>query len=87
MKKQPGIISCVTDDGLSGSEMWLMCENSRVDLLLAADRGWLQYHTMSLPIRPSATCTVGDTVWVGDCSGSIHAYSYVLLNVGSSILN
>ncbi|XP_050296551.1 leucine-rich repeat serine/threonine-protein kinase 1 isoform X5 [Anthonomus grandis grandis] len=65
----------ITDDGLSGSEMWLMCENSRIDLLLAADRGWLQYHTMTLPIRPSATCTVGDTVWIGDCSGSIHAYS------------
>ncbi|XP_066246944.1 leucine-rich repeat serine/threonine-protein kinase 1 isoform X1 [Euwallacea similis] len=68
-------LSYITEDGLSGSEMWLMCENSRVDLLLAADRGWLQYHTMSMPITPSATCTVGDTVWVGDCSGSIHAYS------------
>ncbi|XP_030762504.1 leucine-rich repeat serine/threonine-protein kinase 1 isoform X2 [Sitophilus oryzae] len=68
-------LTYITDDGLSGSEMWLMCENSRVDLLLAADRGWLQYHTMSLPIRPSATCTVGDTVWIGDCCGTIHAYS------------
>ncbi|XP_019766471.2 leucine-rich repeat serine/threonine-protein kinase 1 isoform X4 [Dendroctonus ponderosae] len=68
-------LTYITDDGLSGSEMWLMCENSRIDLLLAADRGWLQYHTMALPIKPSATCTVGDTVWIGDCSGSIHAYS------------
>ncbi|XP_076250430.1 leucine-rich repeat kinase isoform X2 [Rhynchophorus ferrugineus] len=68
-------LTYITDDGLSGSEMWLMCENSRVDLLLAADRGWLQYHTMTLPIRPSATCTVGETVWIGDCSGTIHAYS------------
>ncbi|KAJ8942684.1 hypothetical protein NQ314_010008 [Rhamnusium bicolor] len=63
------------DDGLSGSEMWLMCANSRIDLLLAADRGWLQYHTMTLPIRATATCTVGDSVWIGDYVGKIHAYS------------
>lgn len=65
------------DDGLSGSELWLMCANSRVDLLLAADRGWLQYHTMALAIRPTATCTVAATVWIGDYSGKIHGYSYV----------
>lgn len=64
-----------SDDGLSGSEMWLMCANSRIDLLLAAERGWLQYHTMTLPIRPTATCTVGDAIWIGDYAGNIHAYS------------
>ncbi|CAG9859264.1 unnamed protein product [Phyllotreta striolata] len=65
----------ITDDGLSGSEMWLMCANSRIDLLLAAERGWLQYHTMTLPIRATAACTVGDSVWIGDYSGKLHAYS------------
>lgn len=65
----------LSDDGLSGSEMWLMCANSRIDLLLAAERGWLQYHTMALPIRPTATCTVGDSIWIGDYAGNIHAYS------------
>ncbi|KAJ8980099.1 hypothetical protein NQ317_008560 [Molorchus minor] len=56
-------------------QMWLMCANSRIDLLLAADRGWLQYHTMTLPIRATAACTVGDSVWIGDYVGKIHAYS------------
>ncbi|CAH2012003.1 unnamed protein product [Acanthoscelides obtectus] len=65
----------ITDDGLSGSEMWLMCANSRIDLLLAAERGWLQYHTMTLSIRATAACTVGDSVWIGDYVGKIHAYS------------
>lgn len=65
----------ITEDGLSGSEMWLMCANSRIDLLLAADRGWLQYHTMPLPIRPTAACTVGNAVWIGDYAGNLHAYS------------
>ncbi|KAG5883328.1 hypothetical protein JTB14_032528 [Gonioctena quinquepunctata] len=65
----------ITDDGLSGSEMWLICANSRIDLLLAAERGWLQYHTMTMPIRATAACTVGDTVWIGDFSGRIHAFS------------
>ncbi|XP_060525729.1 leucine-rich repeat serine/threonine-protein kinase 1 isoform X2 [Cylas formicarius] len=65
----------ITDDGLSGSEMWLMCENSRVDLLLAAEQNWQQYHTMTLPVRPSVTCTVSNSVWIGDCAGKIHAYS------------
>ncbi|XP_065157528.1 leucine-rich repeat serine/threonine-protein kinase 1 isoform X3 [Atheta coriaria] len=65
----------ITEDGLSGSEMWLMCANSRVDLLLAADRGWLQYHTMSLPIKPTACCTVGPTIWIGDYVGQLHGYS------------
>ncbi|CAH1175605.1 unnamed protein product [Phaedon cochleariae] len=65
----------ITDDGLSGSEMWLMCANSRIDLLLAAERGWLQYHTMTLPVRPTAACTVAESVWIGDYSGRIHAYS------------
>lgn len=55
--------------------MWLMCSNSRIDLLLAADRGWLQYHTMALPIRATAACTVGNSVWIGDYSGNLHAYS------------
>ncbi|XP_017772148.1 PREDICTED: leucine-rich repeat serine/threonine-protein kinase 1 isoform X5 [Nicrophorus vespilloides] len=68
-------ISHISDDGLSGSEMWLMCANSRIDLLLAADRGWLQYHTMALPIKPTASCTVGPTIWIGDYIGRIHAYS------------
>jgi hypothetical protein len=65
----------ITDDGLSGSEMWLMCSNSRIDLLLAADRGWLQYHTMALPIRATAACTVANSVWIGDYAGNLHAYS------------
>ncbi|CAH0558750.1 unnamed protein product [Brassicogethes aeneus] len=65
----------ITEDGLSGSEMWLMCANSRIDLLLAADRGWLQYHTMPLPIRPTAACTVVNSIWIGDYSGNLHAYS------------
>ncbi|XP_050515571.1 leucine-rich repeat serine/threonine-protein kinase 1 isoform X2 [Diabrotica virgifera virgifera] len=65
----------ITEEGLSGSEMWLMCANSRVDLLLAAERGWLQYHTMTLPIRATAACTVGDSIWIGDYSGKLHAYS------------
>lgn len=60
---------------LSGSELWLMCENSRVDLLLASDRGWLQYHTMALPIRPTATCVVNESVWIGDFCGIVHGYS------------
>ncbi|XP_071051470.1 leucine-rich repeat serine/threonine-protein kinase 1 isoform X2 [Onthophagus taurus] len=68
-------ITHITDDGLSGSELWLMCANSRVDLLLAADRGWLQYHTMTLPIRPTATCTVGNSIWIGDFAARVHAYS------------
>ncbi|XP_056637900.1 leucine-rich repeat serine/threonine-protein kinase 1 isoform X1 [Diorhabda sublineata] len=65
----------ITEDGLIGSEMWLMCANSRIDLLLAAERGWLQYHTMTLPIKATAACTVNDSVWIGDFSGKIHAYS------------
>ncbi|XP_015840648.1 leucine-rich repeat serine/threonine-protein kinase 1 isoform X3 [Tribolium castaneum] len=68
-------VTHITDDGLSGSEMWLMCSNSRIDLLLAADRGWLQYHTMALPIRATAACTVANAVWIGDYSGNLHAYS------------
>ncbi|KAI4458153.1 ankyrin repeat and protein kinase domain-containing protein [Holotrichia oblita] len=68
-------ISHITEDGLSGSELWLMCANSRVDLLLAADRGWLQYHTMTLAIRPTAAYTVGGTIWIGDFAGRVHAYS------------
>lgn len=53
----------------------MMCENSRVDLLLAVDRGWLQYHTMAVPIRPTAACTVNNSVWIGDYVGIIHSYS------------
>lgn len=68
-------VSHITEDGLSGSEMWLMCANSRVDLLLASNRGWLQYHSMVLPIRPTAVCAVNNTLWIGDCTGQIHAYS------------
>lgn len=64
-----------SDDSLSGSELWLMCENSRVDLLLASDRGWLQYHTMALPIRPTAAAVVNDSVWIGDYCGIVHCYS------------
>lgn len=52
-----------------------MCANSRVDLLLAVDRGWLQYHTMTLAIRPTAAYTVGGTIWIGDFAGRVHAYS------------
>lgn len=52
-----------------------MCENSRVDLLLASDRGWLQYHTMALPIRPTAASVVNDSVWIGDYCGIVHGYS------------
>nr|CAH7742533.1 unnamed protein product [Callosobruchus chinensis] len=65
----------ITDDGLSGSELWLMCSNSRIDLLLAAERGWLQHHTMTLSMRATAACTVADSVWIGDYAGKIHAYS------------
>ncbi|KAF5301002.1 hypothetical protein FQR65_LT08985 [Abscondita terminalis] len=68
-------ISHITDDGLFGSEMWLMCANSRVDLLLASHRGWLQHHGMALPLRPTAVCAVGNNMWLGDCVGQIHAYS------------
>lgn len=80
LKVSDNLIVCVCvikEDGLSGSEMWLMCANSRVDLLLAADRGWLQYHTMSLPIKPTACCTVGPTIWIGDYVGQLHGYSCV----------
>lgn len=65
----------IAEDGLSGSELWLMCANSRVDILLATDRGWLQYHSMTLPIRPTATCTVENTVWIGDYAGRIYSYA------------
>ncbi|XP_031347203.1 leucine-rich repeat serine/threonine-protein kinase 1-like isoform X2 [Photinus pyralis] len=68
-------VSHITEDGLFGSEMWLMCANSRVDLLLASNRGWLQHHSMVLPIRPTSVCTVGNYMWIGDCVGQIHAYS------------
>ncbi|XP_045460940.1 leucine-rich repeat serine/threonine-protein kinase 1 [Harmonia axyridis] len=64
----------ITDDGLPGSEMWLMCANSRIDLLLSANRCWMQYHTMMLPIRATATCTVAHMIWIGDYSGKIHGY-------------
>ncbi|KAF5269398.1 hypothetical protein FQA39_LY18908 [Lamprigera yunnana] len=68
-------ISHITDDGLCGSEMWLMCANSRIDLLLASHRGWLQHYGMVLPLRPTAVCAVGSCMWIGDCVGQIHAYS------------
>lgn len=67
----------LVDDGLNGSELWLLCANSRVDLLLASDRGWLQYHSFATPQRPTAACTVGHTVWLGDCTGQVHAYALV----------
>lgn len=63
-----------------------MCANSRMDLLLAADRGWLQYHTMTLPIRATAACTVGDSVWIGDYVGKIHAYSLVSTSIKIKLL-
>ncbi|KAK9885098.1 hypothetical protein WA026_009320 [Henosepilachna vigintioctopunctata] len=64
----------ITEDGLPGSEMWLMCANSRIDLLLSANQSWMQYHTMMLPIRATATCTVGHMIWIGDYAGKIHGY-------------
>ncbi|KAL3278816.1 hypothetical protein HHI36_016337 [Cryptolaemus montrouzieri] len=67
-------LTYITEDGLPGSEMWLICANSRIDLLLSANQGWIQYHTMMLPIRATATCTVGHMVWIGDYSGRIHGY-------------
>ncbi|XP_018323262.1 leucine-rich repeat serine/threonine-protein kinase 1 isoform X2 [Agrilus planipennis] len=69
------VITNITEDGLCGSEIWLMCANSRVDLLLGTNRGWLQYHSVNFSIRPTAACTVGNTIWIGDCSGHVHAYS------------
>ncbi|XP_067008597.2 leucine-rich repeat serine/threonine-protein kinase 1 [Anabrus simplex] len=62
------------DDCSSSAELWLPCANSRADLLLATNRGWLQYCSLSLPQRPTAACTVDGNVWLGDCVGQIHAY-------------
>ncbi|XP_044740580.1 leucine-rich repeat serine/threonine-protein kinase 1 isoform X2 [Chrysoperla carnea] len=67
-------ITHITDDGLNGSEMWLLCANGRADLLLSTSQGWLQHNCLPLPNRPSSACTVGPTIWIGDCLGNVHAY-------------
>ncbi|KAJ8934094.1 hypothetical protein NQ318_004975 [Aromia moschata] len=68
-------VTQITDDGLSGSEMWLMCANSRIDLLLAADRGWLQYTPWRCLYELPQRAQLGDSVWIGDYAGKLHAYS------------
>lgn len=65
----------VADDGLCGSELWMISNNSKVDLLLATDRGWMQHYVFNVPIEPTCACTVMNTIWLGDKSGNIHAYS------------
>ncbi|XP_063218267.1 leucine-rich repeat serine/threonine-protein kinase 1 isoform X2 [Bacillus rossius redtenbacheri] len=63
-----------SDDGAHSSELWLACSNARCDMLLASDRGWLQYSSLALPERPTVACIVDGNVWLGDNLGQIHAY-------------
>jgi len=69
-----GFFVTFPDDGMSGAELWLACSSARTDLLLATHRGWLQYCSLSMPEKPTAACLVGNSVWLGDCIGQIHAY-------------
>ncbi|KAF6207492.1 hypothetical protein GE061_015938, partial [Apolygus lucorum] len=65
--------------------VWLGCTNGMVYQLLTSDQNWFQYSglaSQAVPgahhgsvARPTAICIVRDTVWIGDESSHIHAYS------------
>lgn len=57
-------------------ELWLACSNSRIDLLLGGGgRGFSHYHGFATPQRPTAACTVGARIWLGDRAGTVIAHS------------
>nr|CAD7199937.1 unnamed protein product [Timema douglasi] len=75
------------EEGVHSAELWLPCSNSRCDLLLASDRGWLQYSTHSMPQRPTVACTVEGNVWIGDCVGQIHGYHSENQQIGEKLVD
>ncbi|RZF41154.1 hypothetical protein LSTR_LSTR013926 [Laodelphax striatellus] len=57
-----------------GGEMWLACANKVTDQLMVSGHSFVQYSSLVLPEEPTAACLVGNSVWLGDCKGQIHAY-------------
>uniref|UniRef100_T1HIN4 non-specific serine/threonine protein kinase n=1 Tax=Rhodnius prolixus TaxID=13249 RepID=T1HIN4_RHOPR len=52
--------------------VWLGCTNGMVYQLLASEQNWLQYSAVT---TPTAAAIVHDTIWIGDESSHIYAYS------------